>query len=335
MVHRYLEVMMRVIRTFTGVALVLAGVAACGGSDTGTNPPPPPQLAVAKAPTASGDAQVGVVGAPLADPIRVRVTEGGTPKAGVSVSFAAAGSGAGVDPASATTDADGLASTAWTLPHAIGNATATATVTSASGSPVTFSATATVGPATQMAASGGINQTGTVGAVLASPFEVTVTDQFGNAVAGTSVTWAVTAGDGSIAPPASTTSASGTASALLTLGPAAGANTATATSTGLAGSPVTFTAAGEAIPTTSDVAVGDDFFDPATIQVPAGTTVTWTWKNGAASHSVQSLGAPSFTSSAIMTGGGSTYSVTFNTPGTYKYDCAVHGTAMSGTVIVE
>lgn len=326
---------MRLIRNSTGMVLVLAGLTACGGSDSGTNPPPPPELAVAKAPSASGDAQTGVVGSALADPIRVRVTEGGSPKAGVSVAFAAAGTGAAVDPASATTDAEGLASTTWTLPHAPGDATATATVTSAAGSPVTFSATAAAGPATQMAASGGNNQTGTVGEALVAPFQVTVKDQFGNAVAGTSVGWAVTAGGGSIAPPASTTSASGVASAVLTLGPTAGANTATATVTGLAGSPLTFTATGEEIPTTSDVAVGDDFFQPATIQVAAGTTVTWTWNAGATSHSVQSVGSPGFTSSAIMTGGGSSYSVTFNTPGTYHYDCAVHGAAMSGTVIVQ
>lgn len=326
---------MRLIRNSTGVVLGLAALAACGGSDSGTNPPPPPQLAVAKAPSASGDAQTGVVGSALTDPIRVRVTEDGTPKAGVSVAFAASGTGAAVDPASATTDAEGLAATTWTLPRSAGNATATATVTSASGSPVTFSATATAGTATQIAASSGNNQTGTAGEALASPFQVTVKDQFGNAVAGTSVAWAVTAGGGSIAPSTSTTSASGVASAVLTLGTAAGTNTATASATGLTGSPVTFTATGEEAPATSDVAVGNDFFQPATITVAAGTTVTWTWNAGASAHSVQSLGSPSFASSTIMTGGGATYSVTFNTPGTYQYDCAVHGAAMSGTVIVQ
>lgn len=326
---------MRLIRNSTGMVLVVVALAACGGSDSGTNPPPPPERAVTKAPTASGDAQTGTAGTALADPIRVRVTEGGTPKAGVSVAFAAAGAGAAVDPASATTDAEGLASTTWTLPHAAGNATATATVTSATGSPVTFGATAVAGTATQMAATGGNNQTGTVGQVLASPFQVTVKDQFGNAVAGTTVAWVATAGGGSIAPPTSTTSATGIATALLTLGPAAGANTATATVTGLTGSPVSFTATGAEAPAAADVAVGNDFFQPTSITVTAGTTVTWTWNAGAASHSVQSLGSPSFMSSSIMAGGGSTYSVKFNTPGTYQYDCAVHGVAMSGTVIVQ
>lgn len=30
-----------------------------------------------------------------------------------------------------------------------------------------------------------------------------------------------------------------------------------------------------------------------------------------------------------------TYSVTFPTAGTYHYDCAVHGAAMTGTVVVQ
>ena len=60
--------------------------------------------------------------------------------------------------------------------------------------------------------------------------------------------------------------------------------------------------------------------------------MTWTW-GGAPNHGVQSLSSPSFTSSAIMTIG--TYSFTFNTAGTYQYDCAVHGLAMTGTIVVR
>jgi plastocyanin len=277
-----------------------------------------------------------MAGTALTSPIRVRVTQGGAALAGTTVAWAAAGTGAGVSPASSTTDGDGIASTSWTLPHATGGATATATVAAATGSPVSFSATVTAAAASQMAASSGNNQTASVGSELPDPFQVVVRDGFGNPVAGTAVTWAVTAGDGSITPESSTTSASGIAQAVLTLGPDAGSNTATASSAGLSGSPVTFSATGTAIPTTSEVAVENDFFQPSTIQVAAGTTVTWTWTGtGSTSHSVQSLGSPSFTSSTIMTGDGSTYSYTFATPGTYQYDCAVHGAAMSGTVIVE
>jgi plastocyanin len=76
--------------------------------------------------------------------------------------------------------------------------------------------------------------------------------------------------------------------------------------------------------------------NPAIDTVAAGSSVTWTWTaTGSISHSVQSQGSSSFVSSAIQAGNEKTYSVTFNTPGTYSYDCAVHGAAMSGTIVVR
>lgn len=76
--------------------------------------------------------------------------------------------------------------------------------------------------------------------------------------------------------------------------------------------------------------------NPAIDTVPAGTAVTWTWTNtGSTSHSVESEGTPSFASSQIQSGSGKTYSVTFTTPGTYEYDCAVHGEAMTGRIVVQ
>jgi len=97
-------------------------------------------------------------------------------------------------------------------------------------------------------------------------------------------------------------------------------------------------------PSTAAVSVGNIFFksvrngsaNPAVDTVAAGGTVTWTWvTTGSVPHSVQSLGSPSFTSSAIQTGSGKTYQVTFTAPGTYQYDCAVHGTMMTGTIVVR
>jgi plastocyanin len=92
------------------------------------------------------------------------------------------------------------------------------------------------------------------------------------------------------------------------------------------------------------VTVGNIFFEsghngtrnPAVDTVAAGQTVTWTWTGtGATPHSVLSQGTPSFASSATLTGSGMTYSVSFATPGTYHYQCAVHGSAMTGTVVVQ
>ena len=73
--------------------------------------------------------------------------------------------------------------------------------------------------------------------------------------------------------------------------------------------------------------------NPAVDTIPVGGTVTWTW-TGSLPHSVQSLGTTTFASSDIKTGSG-THAVTFTVPGTYQYDCAVHGTAMRGTVVVQ
>ena len=91
------------------------------------------------------------------------------------------------------------------------------------------------------------------------------------------------------------------------------------------------------------VTVGNIFFqsgnngtqNPAIDTVAAGTTVTWTWNSGSTPHSVQSQGTPSFTSSATQSGNGKTYTFTFTTPGSYQYDCAVHGSAMTGRILVQ
>jgi plastocyanin len=92
------------------------------------------------------------------------------------------------------------------------------------------------------------------------------------------------------------------------------------------------------------VTVGNIFFqsghngtlNPAIDTVSVGTTVTWTWTNtGSESHSVQSQGTPSFTSSDVLSGGGKTYTMTFMTAGTYQYDCAIHGSLMTGRIVVQ
>jgi copper binding plastocyanin/azurin family protein len=96
-------------------------------------------------------------------------------------------------------------------------------------------------------------------------------------------------------------------------------------------------------PATAAVTVGDIFFksglngssNPAVDTVAVNGTVTWTWATTETlPHSVQSVGSPSFTSSAIMAGSGSSHQVTFTTPGSYQYDCAVHGQMMTGTIVV-
>jgi plastocyanin len=71
------------------------------------------------------------------------VTRDGEPASGVPVAWST-GSGS-LNPSSAETDADGFSSSTWTLGNTPGAVTATASVTNATGSPVTFTATVTEG----------------------------------------------------------------------------------------------------------------------------------------------------------------------------------------------
>ena len=70
--------------------------------------------------------------------------------------------------------------------------------------------------------------------------------------------------------------------------------------------------------------------------IAAGASVTWTW-DAAGSHTIQSTGVPPeiFRNSVVMAGAHDTYTVTFRTPGTYTYDCAIHGSAMTGRIVVQ
>ena len=70
-------------------------------------------------------------------------------------------------------------------------------------------------------------------------------------------------------------------------------------------------------------------FQPATLEVPVGTTVTWT-NQGSAPHTVTADDG-SFDSGTLQPGG--TFSMTFDTPGTFIYHCEIHPNMM-GTIVV-
>src|SRR5581483_3709303 len=112
---------------------------------------------------------------------------------------------------------------------------------------VTFHATGTADAATTIAVAAGDNQSQTVNQNVSTAPKVLVTDQYGNPVSGVAVTFAVGSGGGSLTGAAQSTGATGAASVgSWKLGTTAGANTLTATSAGLAGSPITFNATGTA-----------------------------------------------------------------------------------------
>ena len=72
-------------------------------------------------------------------------------------------------------------------------------------------------------------------------------------------------------------------------------------------------------------------FDPATVTVPMGTTVTWTNKDEIP-HSVASSDKSFKGSGGLDTG--DSYSNTFDKPGTYKYYCTLHP-FMTGVIVVQ
>jgi plastocyanin len=70
-------------------------------------------------------------------------------------------------------------------------------------------------------------------------------------------------------------------------------------------------------------------FDPGTIEIEAGDTVTWT-NNDNFTHTVKVDGQDDH-----RVGRGDSVSITFDKPGTYHYVCTLHSKDMDGTVIVS
>jgi plastocyanin len=80
-------------------------------------------------------------------------------------------------------------------------------------------------------------------------------------------------------------------------------------------------------PTIEPVDIVDLAFEPAALELPAGTAVLWT-NTGAAPHTVSAEDG-SFDSGTLQPG--STFERTFTTPGTYAYLCQIHP-EMTGTI---
>jgi plastocyanin len=321
------------LKHLVAASLVLSG---CGGGDGGG--PSPTTTVIAKT---SGDAQDGIVGQVLAKPIQVLVTESNAPLPGAIVTWVPGISDGEFAPASVPTDANGLASTVWTLGPFQGNQIATASVTGSSTASVNFTATAVHDVPVLLAKVTGDNQSATVNTPLRH-VEASVQDQFANGVAGVEVSWSVSSG--TVSPEADVTGPGGLSSVQVILGGTGGPVTITATAAGLTGSPLTFNATAVAIPTQAEVRLGNIFFlsdrnsstNPALDTIAVGGTVTWTWGlTGITEHSVRSQGLPGFTSSATKLGNGQNYSFTFASAGTYAYDCAVHGSRMTGRIVVR
>ena len=82
---------------------------------------------------------------------------------------------------------------------------------------------------------------------------------------------------------------------------------------------------------TAAVGIDNFTFNPQTLTVKAGTTVTWTNKDDIP-HGIAVTNNAFKRSPALDTD--DSFSFTFTTPGTYQYFCYVHP-HMTGTIVVE
>ena len=79
------------------------------------------------------------------------------------------------------------------------------------------------------------------------------------------------------------------------------------------------------------VNITDSAFDPSVLNITVGDNVTWT-NQGSMTHTVTSDGGE-FTNSSDLANG-DTYTVTFDTAGTYTYHCNYHNSSMTATINV-
>lgn len=89
---------------------------------------------------------------------------------------------------------------------------------------------------------------------------------------------------------------------------------------------------GQASAATYRVTMSGYAYSPATLTIPAGSTVTWT-NQDTAPHDVRTTSGPAALHSPMLDKGGS-WSFTFATPGTYAYYCTVHPN-MTARIVVR
>ena len=86
----------------------------------------------------------------------------------------------------------------------------------------------------------------------------------------------------------------------------------------------------EPVAPSDPVRISNVTFDPPTLVVPPGATVTWVNQDDEPHTVVSATGA--FTSQALDTD--DSFSFQFDAPGTYVYRCAIHS-HMTGTIVVR
>ncbi|RZB30236.1 MAG: hypothetical protein SRB1_02516 [Desulfobacteraceae bacterium Eth-SRB1] len=192
----------------------------------------------------SGDGQVGQTGTVMPDSFVARVYDSDSKtRSGILVNFVIESSDGSLSSETGISDANGLVSNTLTLGTTAGINIVSATIAETTES-VTFSATGyAAGEAMKLSKVSGDKQVDNIDNLLPNSLVVKITDILGEPVSLTDVTFSVISGDGILAntDPVPTDD-SGFASNTLTLGPDTGTTIVSASSAGLTGSPVSFTA---------------------------------------------------------------------------------------------
>ena len=228
---------------------------------TAPPPPPPPARVATTLEVFSGDSQTAETNQHLTNPLIVKVLDQDSAAlSGVEVSFSVSPNDGVLRPTSATTDADGQASTALQLGSTAGTYTVTASAAGIT-QRVTFTATATEPPrSTTLRKISGDYQEKEAYQHLPNPLVVKVLDQYGAALPDATVSFSVNPSVGVLSPASATTDADGQASTILRFGKTTGTYTVTASATGINQS-VTFTATATVRPTDSDWAQQSHYYD--------------------------------------------------------------------------
>lgn len=281
------------LRSVGLMALALSLVVACD-SDSITHPGTlAPSLVIVPG---GGENQTGTVGTTLPLPLIVQVTAATGSPNGQILNFVVTSGGGGVFANVVQTGTpstgpaarlSGIGQNTWTLGPSVGLQTVEARLvdpkTGATLTEATFHATAVAGAARSLKLFVGDKQSAVAGNAVAIAPAVLVTDQTGNPIGNVTVTFNVATGGGTI--PGATqiaTAANGIAVVgAWILGATAGPNTLTATTAGLAGSPLTFTATGIVGAATQVVTVtGDGQHGPVGSTLPLAPAVQVRDSNG-------------------------------------------------------
>ena len=264
-------------------------------TSTTPSPPPPPEPDPTVFFRVLGDNQSGVVGEALAKPFVVRTQDrGGDPLEGIPVIFDVLTGGGSLSAKTVWTDANGRAESTLTLGSEPGTNTVQV-VAHGTSRVIIFRAEATLLPPPPITLSiiSGDNQAGLTGEPLTNPFVVEVRDENGNPLEGVTVTFAVSAGGGTLSAGAVTTDANGRAGSTLTLGGDPGTVTVEASVEGISQSEIFNAEASLPPPTPTAPSIissenqegltGEPLVDPLVVEVHdqygdplEGVTVTFT-----------------------------------------------------------